>query len=278
MNPGKTARQLVSALIVLIPIGIFGATYFILGKWPNYMFNAIDTEGVYRLEQQLFGIMTAEGTVLTPCEYFRTHHTAVMDILSGLFYLCWVPLPVIYALVLTWQRHYGTALRLTWAFLTVNIIGFTGYYIHPAAPPWYVIEYGFTPVLNTPGNVGGFENFDALVGYPLFHSIYCNNANVFAAIPSLHAAYNPIAFFYAMKVKKNIVWQTILAIVSVGIWFSAVYSCHHYVIDVTLGILTTIIGIVLFEKGIMRLSCIRNALGAAERWMQGTSRTHQKRT
>ena len=38
---------------------------------------------------------------------------------------------------------------------------FAGYYIHPAAPPWYAINYGFEPVLNTPGNVAGLGRFDA---------------------------------------------------------------------------------------------------------------------
>lgn len=271
MTKDRLLKHILNAIIILIPIGIFGATYFLLGRWPNYLFNDIDTEGVYRLEQQLFGIMAADGTLITPCEYFMLHHTAILDILSGLFYLCWVPLPVLYALVLLWQGHHSLALRLTWAFLIVNLIGFAGYYIHPASPPWYVIQYGFTPILNTPGNVGGFEHFDELIGYPLFHSIYCKNANVFAAIPSLHAAYNPIAFFYAMKIKKNTCWKVILGVVSVGIWFSAVYSCHHYIIDVTLGVLTTIIGIMVFEGLLLRIPSIARLADSTAGWLKRTT-------
>ncbi|CAF1524714.1 unnamed protein product [Adineta steineri] len=50
--------------------------------------------------------------------------------------------------------------------------------------------------------------------------MYSKNANVFAAIPSLHAAYPTITdlFFFTF-----------------GVWFSAVYSGHHYVIDVLAG-------------------------------------------
>mgnify|MGYP000674192654 CR=1 FL=1 len=48
------------------------------------------------------------------------------------------------------------------------------------------MNYGFEPVLNTPGNVAGLGRFDELLGCSVFHSIYGRNANVFAAVPSLH--------------------------------------------------------------------------------------------
>lgn len=247
-------HQALGIAVVLLPFAIFGALYFLLGKWPNYLFNDIDVEGVYNLEKSLFGITTAEGLTVTPCEFFKANHWAAMDILSGCFYLCWVPLPVLYAIVLQQQGHSKIALRYTSAFLLVNIIGFVGYYIHPASPPWYVMEYGFEPKLGTPGNVAGLEHFDSLIGYPLFHAIYCKNANVFAAIPSLHAAYNVVAFIYSLKIRNNRIWQTVIGIVAVGIWFSAVYSGHHYIIDVMLGIITAVAGTALFECCIMRIS------------------------
>lgn len=266
MNKG-VVHIVLRLLVVLIPIGVFAASYFLLGKWPNYLFNDIDIEGVYNLEKSLFGITLADGSVVTPCEFFRINHVAVLDILSGLFYLCWVPLPVVYALYLQLRGHGMEAIRLTSTFLLVNIIGFAGYYVHPASPPWYVIEYGFTPILGTPGNVGGFEHFDEIVGLPVFHSIYAKNANVFAAIPSLHVAYNPVALYYAMKVKDNTSWRTLLAVVSVGIVFSAVYSSHHYIIDVTLGLLTSALGIFLFEKVVMRIGCVKRFYANVAEWL-----------
>lgn len=38
-----------------------------------------------------------------------------------------------------------------------------------------------------------------------------------------------------------------------GIWFTAVYSGHHYIIDVTLGIVCALTGIVIFEYLLMRI-------------------------
>jgi membrane-associated phospholipid phosphatase len=37
-----------------------------------------------------------------------------------------------------------------------------------------------------------------------------------------------------------------------GIWFSAVYSNHHYLIDVLLGLACAITGIFIFEKFIRK--------------------------
>lgn len=263
----KVLRILPRVAVVMLPIGIFAALYFLLGRWPNYLFNEIDIKGVYTMEKNLFGILLSDGVVVTPCEYFHQNHFWLMDILSGLFYLCWIPLPVLYALYLQLSGHGQEALRLTSAFLMVNLIGFVGYYIHPAAPPWYAMEYGFTPIFGTSGNVGGFEHFDEIIGYPLFHNIYARNANVFAAIPSLHVAYNPVALYYSFRVRGQRLWRIILAIVSVGVCFSAVYSAHHYIIDVSLGLLTTILGIMLFECVILRITAVRRAYERIDIWL-----------
>lgn len=242
-------RHVRGVLIVSMPVAVFGLVYFLLGLWPNYLFADVDTEGVYNLEKSLFGIASADGNVLTPSEYFRANHWAVADILSGVFYMLWVPLPLAYGLVLYFQKRTSLALRLTSAFLTVNLIGFTIYYVFPASPPWYVMDYGTGPVrFGTPGSEAGFANFDRLLGISFFHNYYCHNANVFAAIPSLHSAYNPVALIYAMMVPRNRVWQIVLGIVSVGVCLSAVYSGHHYIIDVTLGVLVAIVGTALFER------------------------------
>lgn len=239
-------KKIKDIVLILLPVVIFIVLYFFLGLFPNYKFGTVDTEGVYSLEKQLFGMTLNDGTIGIPSEYFRQNHWAVMDVLSGLLYLCWVPLPFIYAIVLYFQKRQDLAMRLTWAFLMVNAVGFTIYYIYPSAPPWYVMDHGFDVITNTKGSAAGFANADAITGIPFFHNFYDKNANVFAAIPSLHSAYNPIAFYYAWK-KRSMTWMIVLGIVSAGIWFSAVYSGHHYIIDVTLGVMTTIVGITLFE-------------------------------
>lgn len=111
-------------------------------------------ENLYNLEKSLFGI-NDNGNILIPCEYFAIHNCRIADILAGIFYLCWVPVPIAFGLWLYLKGYRNLYLHFSMVFLFVNLIGFAGYYLHPAAPPWYAINYGFEPILDTPGNVAG---------------------------------------------------------------------------------------------------------------------------
>ncbi|MBP3830525.1 MAG: inositol phosphorylceramide synthase [Bacteroidaceae bacterium] len=240
-------------VMAMMPFILFGLIYDSMRYYPNYLFGEIDIQGIYEAEKSLFGI--GDGAArLTPNEWFAAHATPVADLLAGVFYLCWVPLPVVFGFYLFFSGRRELAFRFAAGFLFVNLIGFIGYYIHPAAPPWYVQKFGFEPLFDTGGDTAGLGRFDALVGYPVFGSIYVNNSNVFAAVPSLHAAYCPIACFYALRTRRLPGWSMVLAIVSLGIWWTAIYSGHHYTIDVLLGILTTIIGLTLYEGWLTRTS------------------------
>ena len=81
--------------------------------------------------------------------------------------------------------------------------------------------------------------------------MYAKSSNVFAAIPSLHAAYPVVLFYYGMKLKNNAL-NILFFIILIGIWFAAVYSRHHYVIDVILGAICAIFAILIFEKILLR--------------------------
>ena len=177
--------------------------------------------------------------------------------MAGLFYLCWVPVPLGFGIYLYAKGDYSNYLHFSLAFLFVNLLGFCGYYIHPAAPPWYAMNYGFEPILNTPGNVAGLGRFDLLTGIPVFHALYGKNANVFAAVPSLHAAYMLIATVYAAISRSGRITTCVFAFICAGIWWTAVYTSHHYIIDVMLGIATAVAGILIMEKVIMRVPAVR---------------------
>ena len=140
--------------VALLPFAIFGISYDWMRICPNYEVNPIDVAGLYNLEKSLFGVMD-NGLLVTPCEYFAAHNWPIADVFAGIFYLCWVPVPILFGLCLYFKKERKTYLRFALVFLFVNLIGFAGYYIHPAAPPWYAINYGFEPILNTPGNVAG---------------------------------------------------------------------------------------------------------------------------
>ena len=238
-------------VIALLPFILFAVSYDWMNIVPNYKVNPIDVQGLYEAEKSLFGITTAVGTV-TPNEYFAEHHCAFMDFWAGFFYLCWVPVPILFGLSLYFMKQRNLYLRFAIVFLFVNLIGFAGYYIHPAAPPWYVMKYGFEPILNTPGDVAGLGRFDEMTGLGIFDSLYSRNSNVFAAVPSLHSAYMVIAFYYSLKAKYPNFLRVIFGIIMLGIWFTAVYSAHHYIIDAILGASCAVLGIFIFEKILMK--------------------------
>ena len=242
--------------IALTPWLIFACSYDWMRLLPNYEVNPIDVRGIYEAEKSLFGITVANGSTLIPGEYFNLHNSAFADFWAGFFYLCWVPVPLGFAIYLYLKGEKRHFIHFSIAFLFINLLGFVGYYIYPAAPPWYVINHGFEPVLNTPGSVAGLIRFDNMMHFPVFQSIYSGNSNVFAAVPSLHAAYMFIATVYAVLSKQSKWLIAIFAFICVGIWWTAVYSTHHYIIDVVLGIITAILGLLLLEKVIMRIPVV----------------------
>jgi len=247
-------RKFVLAFTIFL---VFGILYDLMKVYPNYMVNQVDISTLYHFEQKVFGF-TWKGQLLTPNEFFARYHNTFLDILSGLFYINWIPVPLAFAayLNMTDKRQF---LYFSLTFFLVNMIGFCIYYIHPAAPPWYVNLYGFEFNPDVPGNTAGLARFDKLVHLPVFESIYARNSNVFAAIPSLHSAYPLVVFYYALKNRLGkINW--LLALFMTGIWFSAVYSGHHYVTDVLAGIICAISGIMLFQKILLKTDIFKNWL------------------
>lgn len=252
-----TTRRLI---IAMLPFIVFGISYDWMNILPNYKVNPVDVANLYGSEKALFGITTAAG-VLTPNEFFAVQNCRLMDCLAGVFYLCWVPLPIVYGLCLYFSGRTDAYLHFAIVFLFVNLLGFALYYVHPAAPPWYVAMHGFEAVEGTPGEVAGLGRFDEMTGLGIFNALYARNANVFAAMPSLHSAYTLVAFIYSLRSRSPLPWKIVLGVVTLGIWFTAVYTSHHYILDVLGGIATALTGYVIFEYGLMKIKPFASFVG-----------------
>ena len=243
----RTTRRFITGFSIFI---LYWIIFDYMKAFPNYRYNTVHIESLYHLEKKLFGF-SWNGAVVTPNEFFAINHATWSDALTGFFYLCWVPVPLLFAGILFFKnRRYFFQFALT--FFLVNLIGFIGYYVYPAAPPWYVAQKGFEFIATTPGNTAGLGRFDALVGANVFAGIYSKSSNVFAAMPSLHAAYMLIVVYYSIKSGMKKIYNVLFAFIMLGIWFTAVYSSHHYVLDVLAGIVCAIIGISLFQYFVNR--------------------------
>ena len=212
--------------------------------FPNYNYNTVHIADLYNLEKHIFGIHF-NGQLLTPNEYWRVNGNTFIDVCAGIFYLCWIPVPLAFAGFLFF-RNRRQFLYFSLTFVLVNFIGFVIYYLYPAAPPWYVEYNGFTFHALTPGNTAGLAKFDAYFHAGIFKSIYAKGSNVFAAMPSLHSSYPVVVLYYGIKNRLG-AFNLFFVVVMLGIWFTAVYASHHYVLDVLAGITCATCSILMFN-------------------------------
>lgn len=117
---------------------------------PNYTVSPIHMADLYNHEKSIFGI-NYNGAILTANEYWKINSNHTLDILGGLFYLCWIPVPLGFAAFLFFKNR-RQFLGFAITFFVVNLLGFVVYYSYPAAPPWYIQEHGFNFIPNTPAN------------------------------------------------------------------------------------------------------------------------------
>jgi hypothetical protein len=225
---------------------IFWILYDYLKAFPNYLYKDVSIEELYQLELNWFGI-DIDGNRITPNEYWLTNRIVFLDVMSGLFYLLWVPVPMAFSVFLFIKGRKRQFLYFLMTFLLVNLLGFVGYYLYPAAPPWYIQYYGTGFIRDTLSNPAQLIHFDEFFGVPVFQTIYSKGSNVFAAMPSLHSAYPLIVLYYGIKNRLGTVANIFFVVVVFGIWFAAVYTSHHYILDVLAGIVTAALGIVLFN-------------------------------
>ncbi|WP_460962935.1 phosphatase PAP2 family protein [Spirosoma litoris] len=223
---------------------VYWIVFDYMKAFPNYRYNSVHIESLYLLEKKLFGI-PYDSSILTPNEYWLAHRTTLLNVLTGIFYLTWVPIPLAFATYLFFKNR-PAFFPFALTFVLVNLLGFVIYYLYPAAPPWYVQVHGFVFEPNTLGNTAGLANFDQYFGVSIFSGIYAKSSNVFAAMPSLHSSYPVIVLYYGLKNRLGLI-NLFFAVVMVGIWFSAIYTSHHYTLDVLAGVTCAITGITLFN-------------------------------
>jgi hypothetical protein len=247
----RFSRKFITAFSVFL-------VYWILFDWmkafPNYRYHDVHIGDLYFSEKKLFGI-AFNGGLITPNEYWLRNGNTFLDILAGVFYLTWIPVPLVFAAYLFIKKR-EQFFYFSLTFFLVNIIGFIIYYAFPAAPPWYVQQHGFVFHAATAGSTAGLSKFDHYFNAGIFSSIYSQSSNIFAAMPSLHSSYPVIVLYYGLKNKlglANILFSTIMC----GIWFSAVYASHHYVLDVLMGIACAVTGISLFQLLVQKSKAVQ---------------------
>ena len=105
----------------MMPFILFGLIYDSMRYYPNYLVGDIDIRGIYETEKALFGI--GDGAArLTPNEWFTLHARPALDVLAGICYLCWVPLPLAFGFYLFFSGRRREAFHFAAAFLFVFVV------------------------------------------------------------------------------------------------------------------------------------------------------------
>ena len=145
-----------------------------------------------------------------------------------------------YALFL-FVRDFRAEQLFMWSFFVLNIAGFVTYHLYPAAPPWYFHLHGCTVDLAAPASAGpNLTRVDAWLGISYFAGFYGRSSDVFGAVPSLHVAY-PLLMALSGWKKHGALGRTLLVAFYLWMCFAAVYLDHHWVIDVALGSVYTVV-------------------------------------
>lgn len=175
---------------------------------------------------------------LTPNEFFAIHTHWSLDLLCGFAYLVFVGEYLLMAFYLFFFGHWGLLARFGWCFFTVNVLGFVTYFIYPAAPPWYVTQYGLGPArMDVQPSAAAAARFDQLLGTHFFDQIYGRGVDVFGAYPSLHVAYPFLVALLTFRIPALRLLRPLAVAFYLLMCFSAVYLQHHYVVDILLGTL-----------------------------------------
>ncbi len=238
----KSSRQI---FVIFSPFFIYLTLYSSLRALQKINVFPIHIEDLYNLELKLFGIYSG-GEKISVNEYFLDNLNIFSDLFSGSFYITWVPFPIIFGFIVFFSKKSKIGFDFWLCFLIANLIGFIGYIVYPAAPPWYYFEYGNELISSVPGNAAGLARFDEITGLTLYQTMYSQGTNTFGAMPSMHAAFPLILVYYSLKF-KNYFLTALFFISLIGIWYGAVYTSHHYIIDIVIGIVCGIIGLFITE-------------------------------
>ncbi len=226
----------------LLPIGLLGLVYDAMrwvkdvGVSPSRV-HACDLRA---FDARLFGVRGPDGAPMSLPDFWRGHAHPLLDRLCAIPYGTFIFVTIGVAIWL-WRRDPSAFRAFGWTFLALNLAGFATYHLYPAAPPWYVQERGCLVDLSAHASEGpNLARVDAWLGIGWFHAFYGRSSDVFGAVPSLHVAYPLLCLLFGWRT-----WRTpgrVLGASFFGLMcFAAVYLAHHWVTDVVVGVVFTLV-------------------------------------
>jgi hypothetical protein len=225
----------------ILPIGLVGVLYDTMRAVKNVGLtpNNVHVCDVRAIDQRFFGL-DWHGARVTLHDYFQAHSNPFLDVYCAIPYGTFIAIVILYSVYL-FRTDYPGLLRFTWSFLALNVAGFITYHLYPAAPPWYFHHYGCAVNLATHASEGpNLARVDAWLGIPYFAGVYGRSSDVFGAVPSLHVAYPLLMTLEGFR-RHRLLGRVLLIWFYLSMCFAAVYLDHHWVFDIVLGSLYTLV-------------------------------------
>jgi inositol phosphorylceramide synthase catalytic subunit len=243
----KAITALRHHFLLLLPIGIWLVMFQFTALIQPEFRPEIDVTTLPYVERVFFG---------TPFLFELIPLDDVLITVAAAPYLCHFMIPWIYAVYLL--AIDAKPFTFLWLLGILNILAVATQVIFPTAAPWYNYNFGTLPAsYEMTGDPGRFIQVDAVLGVRLFEGLYGQSPLVFGSFPSLHGAWPFLIALYSTYLAlpgHKFIWFYML-----WVWFAAVYSKHHYLIDLVGGAVYTLTALVLskyflaFDVEMMRM-------------------------
>jgi len=211
-----TKRELLLVWPLLLWLIVFQFAQFI----PDDYRPTIDVSTLPMMDRTLFG---------TELVYTVQPRNDFLVLLAATPYLMHFILPWFYAFYL--YLIDAKPFTFLWCVGILNTLAVATQILFPTAAPWYNAKYGMEPAnYAMRGDPGRLGRADSILNFQLFSGIYGNSPIVFGSFPSLHAAWPfLIAAFstYSSLSAYRLKWVYVF-----WVWWAAIYTKHHFIIDV----------------------------------------------
>lgn len=213
-----------SLLRAFLPFFLLLFSYETLrGYADNLNVASVHVQELIDAELTLFG--GTLPTVFLQNQLMHRSYTGWINGVANFFYMTHFVVPVIAAITL-WHREHSQYWRFITGLVILSYVGFLTYILYPAAPPWWATYHGYL-------------TDDLAVEYVISPEFLLETPNPVAAMPSLHAAYPTYIALVCVWIWGKKALPMFLLPLGVGV--SAVYLAHHYVIDLLVGAIYSLV-------------------------------------
>ncbi len=205
------------------PIVLLLFSYEYLHGYADKIIGKVHSTDVIYWEEKLFG--TPVWTVRLQQWFYTPGHAHWYDYACGIIYYghSFIALFVAFGLWLYRRDLFRIWVRI---YVYLSFAGFITYVLFPAMPPWMASQLHLIPSIH--------KIIDEVMPDGTVGVVSAMTSNLVAAMPSLHAAFPAIGFFFMLKYFRK--GAIPYALYSLSVFFAIVYLGEHYLLDTVAGI------------------------------------------